>query len=126
MQSAFEKGKWQYGWTGQSISQLMQTDSLAKKCFGVLLEMNIIKVDYTTFMNMVKENTLLTVLKKLEVYGVGRVTFEMDTLETKGCLQESKFAYFLLEICFYKFIVIYSHFTNLINNDEKQCNTKKF
>lgn len=68
LQKAFEKGKWQYGWIGQTINQLMLTDELAKKCYGVLLECDFVKCDMSKFMEMVKENTLITVLKGLGVY----------------------------------------------------------
>lgn len=68
LQHAFEKGKWQYGWTGQTINQLMLTDELAKKCYGVLLECDFIKCDMSKFMEMVNENGLITVLKGLDVY----------------------------------------------------------
>lgn len=68
LQKSFEKGKWQYGWTGQSINQLMLTDELAKKCFGVLLECNFVKCDMSNFMVMVKDHGLITVLKGLGVY----------------------------------------------------------
>jgi hypothetical protein len=43
LQKAYEKGKWEYGWTGQTINQLMLTDEIAKKSYGVLLECNLIK-----------------------------------------------------------------------------------
>jgi len=68
LQHAFEKGKWQHGWTGQTINQLMLTDELAKKCYGVLLECDFVKCDMLKFMEMVNENGLITVLKGLEVY----------------------------------------------------------
>lgn len=68
LQHAFEKGKWQYGWTGQTINQLMLTDELAKKCYGVLLECDFIKCDMSKFMEMVNTNGLITVLKGLDVY----------------------------------------------------------
>lgn len=68
LQHAFEKGKWQYGWTGQTINQLMLTDELAKKCYGVLLECDFIKCDMSKFMGMVNNNGLITVLKGLDVY----------------------------------------------------------
>lgn len=70
LQKAFEKGKWQYGWTGQTINQLMLTDELSKKCYGVLLECDLVKCDMSKFMEMVKENSLITVLKGLGVYKV--------------------------------------------------------
>jgi len=68
LQKAFEKGKWMHGWTGQTINQLMLTDELSKKCYGVLLECDLIKCDMSEFMKMVEEHTLITVLKGLGVY----------------------------------------------------------
>ena len=70
LQKAYEKGKWQYGWSGQTINQLMLTDELAKKCYGVLLECDLVKCDMSKFMEMVKDNSLVTVLKGLGVYKV--------------------------------------------------------
>ncbi len=70
LQKAYEKGRWQYGWTGQTISQLMLTDELAKKCYGVLLECDLVKCDMSNFMEMVKNSSLIVVLKKLEAYKV--------------------------------------------------------
>ena len=70
LQSAYEKGKWMYGWTGQNINQLMLTDELAKKCYGVLLEVELIKCDMSQFMEMVKRESLISVLKGLGVYKV--------------------------------------------------------
>ena len=29
LQKAYERGKWQYGWSGQTVNQLMLTDELA-------------------------------------------------------------------------------------------------
>jgi hypothetical protein len=68
LQKAYEKGKWMYGWTGQTINQLMLTDELSKKCYGVLLECNLIKCDMSQFMEMVKRESLISVLKGLGVY----------------------------------------------------------
>jgi hypothetical protein len=70
LQKAYEKGKWMYGWTGQTINQLLLTDELAKKCYGVLLECDLIKCDMSKFMEMVHENSLISVLKGLGVYKV--------------------------------------------------------
>lgn len=68
LQKAFEKGKWMYGWTGQRINDLMLTDELAKKCYGVLLECGFVKSDMSDFMEMVKKEGLVNVLKGLGVY----------------------------------------------------------
>lgn len=70
LQKAYEKGRWQYGWTGQSINQLMLTDELAKKSYGVLLECDLVKCDMSQFIEMVRNNSLITVLKGLGVYKV--------------------------------------------------------
>lgn len=70
LQKAYEKGRWQYGWSGQTINQLMLTDELAKKCYGVLLECDLVKCDMSQFMEMVKKESLITVLKGLGVYKV--------------------------------------------------------
>lgn len=70
LQKAFEKGKWQHGWTGQTYNQLLLTDELAKKCYGVLLEADLVKCDMPQFMEMVKRETLVKVLKGLGVWKV--------------------------------------------------------
>lgn len=70
LQKAYEKGKWIYGWTGQTISQLLMTSEVAKKCFGVMQECDLIKCDYLNFMEMVKNQGLVTVLKGLDLYKV--------------------------------------------------------
>jgi hypothetical protein len=68
LQKAYEKGRWQFGWTGQTVNQLMLTDDMAKKCYGVLLELNLIKCDMSKFMGMVKKEKLISVLKGIGVY----------------------------------------------------------
>ena len=68
LQKAYEKGKWSYGWTGQNYNQLLQTDIIAKKCFGVLKELELINCDISQFMEMVKKETLVKVLKNIGVY----------------------------------------------------------
>lgn len=70
LQKAYEKGKWVHGWTGQTINQLLLTDELAKKCYGVLLECKLIECDMSQFMEMVKKDSLIQVLKDLSVYKV--------------------------------------------------------
>lgn len=68
LQKAYDKGKYQNGWSGQSISQLMQTDSFVNKCYGVLFELGFVKVDRLTFIEMVKKEKITNVLKELDVY----------------------------------------------------------
>ena len=70
LQRAYEKGRWVHGWSGQSINQLLLTDDLAKKSYGVLLESNLINCDFLKFMEMVEKESLIKVLKKLGVYKV--------------------------------------------------------
>lgn len=68
LQKAYDKAKWVHGWNSQSISQVMQSDNFCKKCFGVLLELGLIKVDITTFMEMVEKEGIAKILKGLDVY----------------------------------------------------------
>lgn len=68
LQKAYEKGKWSNGWIGQTYNQLLQTDNLAKKCYGVLLECGLINCDVSKFMEMVEKETLVKVLKGLGVW----------------------------------------------------------
>lgn len=70
LQKAYEKGKWQNGWSGQTYNQLLLTDDLAKKCYGVLLDCGLVNCDITQFMEMVKKETLVKVLKGLDVWKV--------------------------------------------------------
>lgn len=68
LQKAYDKAKWMHGWTGQTVNQVMQTDGFVKKCFGVLLEAGVIKVDISTFMKMCEKEGITKVLKGLDVY----------------------------------------------------------
>ena len=68
LQAVYDKGRWMNGWSGQTISQVMQTDGFTKKCFGVLQELDLIKVDFPTFMEMVENEGIVRVLKGLGVY----------------------------------------------------------
>jgi len=70
LQKAFEVGKWQNGWAGQTYNQLLHTESAAKKCYSVLKECDLIDCDISKFMELVEKETLLKVLKKLGVWKV--------------------------------------------------------
>ena len=68
LQKAYEMGRWQHGWSNQSISQLMQSERFTEKCFGVLKELDLVKVDFPTFMEMTKKEGVTSVLKGLQVW----------------------------------------------------------
>lgn len=68
LQAVYEKGRWMHGWSGQTIGQVMQTEGFSKKCFGVLSELNLVKCDFSTFMNMVENEGVSKVLKGFGVY----------------------------------------------------------
>jgi hypothetical protein len=70
LQKAYEKGKVINGWNGQSVNQLLQNEGPAEKCYGVLLEANLINCDFSHFMEMVRNTSLVAVLKELKVYKV--------------------------------------------------------
>lgn len=68
LQAVYDKGRWMHGWNGQSVNDIMQTEGFAKKCFGVLKELDLIKVEFPVFMEMVEKEGVTAVLKGLEVY----------------------------------------------------------
>lgn len=68
LQKAYDRGKFEYGWSGQSVSQIMQNDSFVNKCHSVLYELGIIKVGISTFIEQVNNEKITNVLKSLGVY----------------------------------------------------------
>jgi hypothetical protein len=70
LQKAYEKGKVINGWTGQTVNQLLLTEGVAEKCYGVLFEAYLINCDFSQFIENVRNTSLITVLKELKVYKV--------------------------------------------------------
>lgn len=68
LQKAYDMGKWQHGWSSQSISQLMQSERFAEKVYGVLKGVDLIKVDFPTFTEMVEREGIVKCLKGLGVW----------------------------------------------------------
>lgn len=68
LQSAYEKARWQYGWSDHRISDIMQTNAFKERVFYLLENQGIIKAEFTAFMKMVEKEGITKVLKGLGVY----------------------------------------------------------
>lgn len=68
LQKAYDRGRWVEGWAGQDINQVVRTDGFMKKCYGVLKELKLINVEFSTYTEMVENEGILKVLKGLGVY----------------------------------------------------------
>lgn len=68
LQKAYEIARWQYGWSDKRISDIMQTDSFKERVFYLLENQGIIKTSFSAFMELVDNEGITKVLKKLNVY----------------------------------------------------------
>lgn len=68
LQRAYEKARWQYGWSDRKVSDILNTEITRERVFHLLKERDFIKSDWSAFMEMVKKEGLTKVLKGLDVY----------------------------------------------------------
>lgn len=68
LQKAYEKARWKYGWSEQNITSMMQGDKFKERMYYLLLERDLIKVEISTFMEMVNKEGVAKVLKGVGVY----------------------------------------------------------
>jgi hypothetical protein len=68
LQNAYEKARWQYGWSERSVSWIMQTQDFKERVFYLLDNQGFIKVNINTFIEMVDREGITKVLKGLGVY----------------------------------------------------------
>lgn len=68
LQKAYEKARWQYGWSDKRISDIMQTDAFKERVYYLLHNQNIIKASFPAFIEMVENEGVAKVLKGLGVY----------------------------------------------------------
>jgi hypothetical protein len=68
LQKAYEKARWQYGWSDRKVNDILQTNETKERVYYLLKESNLIKTDLLGFMEMVKSEGLTKVLKGLGVY----------------------------------------------------------
>ena len=68
LQRAYEKARWQYGWSQQNISMLLNYEKTQERIYYLLLERDLIKISLLSFMEMVKIEGMTKVLKGLSLY----------------------------------------------------------
>ena len=68
LQKAYEKARWQYGWSDRKIADIMQTSSFKESVFYLLQTQGIIKTTFLAFIEMVEKEGIAKVLKGLGVY----------------------------------------------------------
>ena len=68
LQNAYERARFQYGWSDRRISDIMQSIGFKERIFYLLENQGIIKTDFAAFMKMVEKEGVTKVLKGLGVY----------------------------------------------------------
>jgi len=68
LQKAYEKARWQYGWSDKRINDIMSGIDTKERIYFLLKERDLIKAEISVFMEMVKNEGLTKVLKGLGVY----------------------------------------------------------
>lgn len=68
LQKAYEVARWQYGWNEQNIASMMQGDKFKERMYYLLKERGLIKIEFSTFIEMVNKEGVTKVLKGVGVY----------------------------------------------------------
>lgn len=68
LQKAYDKARWQYGWSEQHIPSLLGSRKTQERIYHLLNERGLIKVEISTFIEMVEKESLTRVLKELGVW----------------------------------------------------------
>jgi hypothetical protein len=68
LQKAYEKARWQYGWSEINIASLMQSKKMIERLFYILKEKDFIKVEISIFIEMCEKEGITKVLKGLGVW----------------------------------------------------------
>lgn len=68
LQNAYEKARWQYGWSERRIDNIMQTADFKERVFYLLENQGLIKTSILGFMEMCDKEGIVKVLKGLGVY----------------------------------------------------------
>lgn len=68
LQKAYEVARWQYGWHQQNITSLLNGKETQERIYYLLKERDLIKLEISSFMEMIKNEGFTTVLKGLNLY----------------------------------------------------------
>lgn len=65
---AYEKARFQYGWSEKNISMIMNSQGFIERVYHILNERGMIKVSFLSFMEFIKNEGFIKVLKGLSVW----------------------------------------------------------
>ena len=68
LQQAYEKARWQHGWSERHINTVLQVESTQSKIYHLLYERNLIKLRIDNFNTLVKDKGIVNVLKSLSMW----------------------------------------------------------
>jgi len=68
LQKAYEKARWQHGWSDRKVSDIMQTKEFKERVYYLLKQQDVIKADIVGFIEMTENEGITKVLKGLGVY----------------------------------------------------------
>ena len=68
LQNAYERARWQYGWSDRKVADVMQSKEFKERVFYILENQGFIKTDLLGFIKMVENEGISKVLKGLGVY----------------------------------------------------------
>jgi len=68
LQAAYEKGRWQHGWSDKNLTMILQTKDFKERAYHLLYERGLIKLSFLSFTEMVDREGIVNVLKGLEVW----------------------------------------------------------
>lgn len=68
LQQAYEKARWQYGWSQLDISSVMQGKTFQERVYYLLEKQDIIKTEISSFIEMIDKEGVVNTLKGLGVW----------------------------------------------------------
>lgn len=68
LQKAYDKARWIYGWSEQNITSLLQSRKMQERLYHLLKERDLIKLEISSFMEMIDNEGMTKVLKGLGVW----------------------------------------------------------
>lgn len=68
LQSAYNFARFQNGWNEKNITMIMKTKDFQERCYHLLFERGLIKLNILSFMEMTEKEGVLKVLKGLKIW----------------------------------------------------------
>jgi hypothetical protein len=68
LQQAYEKARWIHKWSERSVYSVINALGTQEKIYHLLKERNIIDIELSGFLELIENNGLINVLKKLQVW----------------------------------------------------------